>query len=517
MGIKITSNFERNASGDTYSLMDILTVKGGFSSFANMATLNSGLPLPVRTDNMVVYTADNQSFYELTTNPSTDVTTPSDWTILTVGVSGGVTIKGTAWDASANTGPVLNDNSGTAGDFHICGTAGTVNDANIAAANGETFVVGDWIIFDGTNWRRLAQSGNAGDWNTLANKPATYPPDVHTHTIADLDAAAQALINGKEDLTNKVQTLTDVNANKTSTSMYPSLNALVDYIAQEITAAGTGGGGTTDHNLLTTLQGGDTNEYYHFDASQHSKLLALIYTAPTIRFNGSTALKLASTVETGNNITVSTTITPTFTELANITPATTWEKKETQAGSFGATSTTAPTFTSAYSGVPGNGITKVSEGRIYEVTSSGSGNVLVSPTVYTYVQTMYRVYYFMADSATDFTDPGNTAALQNFLNTTKGNSNVPNQVYHELRSAKKTGKVTFTEPGTSPVHIYTVHPDSYGTQVFDNATFPGNNYTTVSSTFSYNNNGTATTYRITRLSGTSAPLAINGSIEINFK
>jgi hypothetical protein len=519
MSIKITSDFARNSASDTYSLMDILTVKGGFSSFPDSASLWTGLPKPVRSDNMLAYTADNRSFYELINNPNANVTTASDWDILTIGVAGGVNIQGVLWNASANTGPVLNDNTGTSGHFYICATAGTVSDVNIAAANGTTFVVGDWIMFDGTSWRKLAQSGNAGNWNTLANKPSTFSPSIHTHSISEV-INLQTDLNSKETLLNKIQTLTSLNANKTSTAMYASLNALVDYIAQEITAAGTGGSGTTDHELLTNLNGGITNEHYHFSAAQHTKLLKLIYTAPTIRFNGTTALKMGNnngtaTEEVGESFTINKSITSTFTELLNITPAATWELELTPAAGFNALNTTSSGFISAYVNTPiGSGIHKISQGRIRELTSSGTNNVLVAPTVYTYVQTMHKIFYFIYDSSVDFLISANNGTLQTHLNTIKSNNNVSDVQYHQLRAGKFTGNLTFDEPGISPVYMYMVAPDSYGSNGFAPQAFPSSPIPVASSTFTYVNGGASTTYKIQRLNGTPPELGQSGKIDL---
>ena len=496
MSIKITSDFARNSGADTYSLMNILTVKGGFSSFANLATVYTGLPKPVRSNNMLVYTADNKSFYELINNPLSDVTTASDWDLLTVGVSGGVTNIGVTWTAS-NTSPVLNDNSGTNGNFHICSVAGTVADANLAAINGSTIVVGDWIIYDGTNWRQLSQSGNAGDWNTLANKPSTFPATAHVHPISEI-TNLQITLGAKEEVINKIQTLTNVNSNTTSTLSYPSIKAMVDYIAQQL--VGISSGGVTDHEALTGLLGGASNDHYHFNASQHAKLLVLIYTAPTIRFNGSTAVKLASTKEVGDAFaSINTAISVTFTEVANITPANTWQLKSDQLSTFISTNVSAASFNSVYNGTPtGAGIHVISEGRISEITSSGLATSLVSPTAYTYIQTMYRVFYFMYDEATDLTLSSNAGALQTQLDSMK-TSNVPNQKYSELRTYKKTGNVSWKEPGNSNVYLYMVHPDSYGTSIIAPQAFPTSLMATTASTFTYINNGTNTTYRITRV------------------
>lgn len=56
--------------------------------------------------------------------------------------------------------------------------------------------------------------------------------------------------------------------------------------------ASGGGGGTIDHNSLATLQGGQSNQYYHFNSAEHTALQAV--TA------GTAALTVASLTATGN-------------------------------------------------------------------------------------------------------------------------------------------------------------------------------------------------------------------------
>lgn len=63
-------------------------------------------------------------------------------------VVGGLSYLGT-WNASTNT-PTIISGVGTLGEFYRVGTSGTTNIDGIT-----DWVVGDWIIFDGTAWQKL--------------------------------------------------------------------------------------------------------------------------------------------------------------------------------------------------------------------------------------------------------------------------------------------------------------------------------------------------------------------------
>ncbi len=45
-------------------------------------------------------------------------------------------------------------------------------------------------------------------------------------------------------------------------------------LAQVLSSFG-GGSGSADHNMLSNLQGGTTNQYYHLSAAQHAAVIAL--------------------------------------------------------------------------------------------------------------------------------------------------------------------------------------------------------------------------------------------------
>ncbi len=75
-----------------------------------------------------------------------------------------VTYLGT-WNASTNT-PTLANGTGDIGDLYICNVAGTVN----FGAGPITFAVGDWVIYNGSQWQK-----SAGSSGTVTSVAMTVP------------------------------------------------------------------------------------------------------------------------------------------------------------------------------------------------------------------------------------------------------------------------------------------------------------------------------------------------------
>jgi len=87
-----------------------------------------------------------------------------------------VTYLGT-WNASTNT-PTLTNGVGDVGDLYICNVAGTVN----FGAGPITFAVGDWVIYNGSQWQKSAGASGtvtsvavteSGDALTITGSPIT--------------------------------------------------------------------------------------------------------------------------------------------------------------------------------------------------------------------------------------------------------------------------------------------------------------------------------------------------------
>ena len=87
-----------------------------------------------------------------------------------------VTYLGT-WNAATNT-PTLTNGVGDVGDLYICNVAGTVN----FGAGPITFAVGDWVIYNGSQWQKSAGASGtvtsvavteSGDALTITGSPIT--------------------------------------------------------------------------------------------------------------------------------------------------------------------------------------------------------------------------------------------------------------------------------------------------------------------------------------------------------
>ena len=74
------------------------------------------------------------------------------------------------------------------------------------------------------------------DWNAISgdaqilNKPASFPPSTHTHTISEV-INLQNELNSKENISNKVNTISG-----NSSTEYPTEKAVVDYVSSQIGA-----------------------------------------------------------------------------------------------------------------------------------------------------------------------------------------------------------------------------------------------------------------------------------------
>jgi hypothetical protein len=133
---------------------------------------------------------------DLLSGPSTTVASK----YLPASLGGALTYQGT-WNANTNT-PTLTSGTGTKGYYYVVSVAGSTNLDGISVWN-----VGDWAIFDGTEWGKLTNSSSAvtsvngltgavtlnasnlsgfatvatsGSYNDLSNKPTPYSLPVAT-------------------------------------------------------------------------------------------------------------------------------------------------------------------------------------------------------------------------------------------------------------------------------------------------------------------------------------------------
>jgi len=112
-----------------------------------------------------------------------------------------VTYLGT-WNAATNT-PTLANGTGDVGDLYICNVAGTVN----FGAGPITFAVGDWVIYNGSQWQKsagssgtvtsVAVSSTGNDAISITGSPITTSGTIN---IGFTGTSAQ-YVNGAGDLT----------------------------------------------------------------------------------------------------------------------------------------------------------------------------------------------------------------------------------------------------------------------------------------------------------------------------
>ena len=94
--------------------------------------------------------------------------------IISTSVTGSVVFKGT-WNASTNT-PTLSSGTGTTGWQYAVSVAGTRN----LGGGSQTYNVGDFIIYDGTNWIDISGNSGVTTFNTRAGAVTLTSGDVTT-------------------------------------------------------------------------------------------------------------------------------------------------------------------------------------------------------------------------------------------------------------------------------------------------------------------------------------------------
>jgi hypothetical protein len=175
----------------------LIPTAAGLSVAANGTLTNTGaLSVNSRTGAITLTASDVGLPTDLLSGPSTTVASK----YLPASLGGALTYQ-TTWNASTNT-PALASGTGTKGFYYVVSVAGTTNLDGIS-----TWGVGDWAIFDGTAWGRLANSSSAvtsvnsktgavtltavditgfaavatsGNYNDLSNKPTPYSLPVAT-------------------------------------------------------------------------------------------------------------------------------------------------------------------------------------------------------------------------------------------------------------------------------------------------------------------------------------------------
>ena len=190
MGVKVTGPIVRKAASDTYPTHENRAALEGFYVVDDIAGRNA-IPNDVRGTKCCAFVIDsdgagNPNIYII--DDTTNITDDANWALFQSAViSGGLSYQG-QWDASTNT-PALADGGGTAGYFYVASASGSVD----FGSGSISFNIGDWVIYDSGVWSKLTQSGATNDWNTMVNKPSTFPPSSHAHIISDVTGLQLAL------------------------------------------------------------------------------------------------------------------------------------------------------------------------------------------------------------------------------------------------------------------------------------------------------------------------------------
>lgn len=123
---------------DLAERIKVITNGGGTSQ----SVLDTLTDLQNQIDNLIPSQTGNSGKY-LTTDG-----TSLSWASI---AGGGLNYKGT-WNASTNT-PTITSSVGTSGDYYVVSVSGSTNIDGIT-----DWVVGDWIIYNGTFWQKIDQS-----------------------------------------------------------------------------------------------------------------------------------------------------------------------------------------------------------------------------------------------------------------------------------------------------------------------------------------------------------------------
>lgn len=150
-------------------------------------------------------------------------------------------------------------------------------------------LAGGYIRSDGTAWVRV--SGVA--WGDLTGVPATFPPSAHSHAISDV-TGLQTALDGKSAVghTHTAANVTDFAEavdDRVAALLVAGANVTLTYddVLNTLTIASTGSGGVTDHGALTGLADDDHTQY-HTDARGDARYSQLGHTHSYLPLSGGT-------------------------------------------------------------------------------------------------------------------------------------------------------------------------------------------------------------------------------------
>jgi hypothetical protein len=246
--ISLSSGIELNVgevvAPDLAESIKVITNGGGTSQ----SVLDTLASLQTQIDTLIPSQTGNSGKF-LTTNG-----TATSW----ASVAGGLSYQGT-WNATTNT-PTLASSTGTNGYYYIVATAGSTNLDGIT-----DWQIGDWLLFNGTNWQKIDQSNLVTSVNgqTGAVSVGTVTSVAATAGTGISISGSPITSSGTLTITNSApdQTVALTGAGTTSISgTYPNFTITSnDAYVGTVTSVGiTAGTGITVSNSPITSSGSMT-------------------------------------------------------------------------------------------------------------------------------------------------------------------------------------------------------------------------------------------------------------------
>ena len=170
-GTTITINNGVISAASAYTLPTATTsTLGGVKVDGTSITINNGVISGANTYSLPVATTSVLGGVKV---DGTSITINGSG-VISAGVTGSVVFKG-AWNASTNT-PTLASGSGTTGWQYTVSVTGTRDLGN----GSKTYTVGDYVIYDGTNWISIVSNSGVTTFNARAGAVTLTSNDVTT-------------------------------------------------------------------------------------------------------------------------------------------------------------------------------------------------------------------------------------------------------------------------------------------------------------------------------------------------
>lgn len=229
MGIPITGRITTVGQPDIFATQDANRGALGFHSVNSLAERNA-IPIDRRKG---TYEADGANvtpkpffvcvrdgaevkLYWLKNEPGTDATTDTDWEEFVATVE-----EPFQGFFNPNFDSFFVDGVGVKGHYWIANDVGSYQAG--VGADVISYAQYDKALYDGAEWQKAGGGTVVADWNTMTNKPASFPPAGHTHEQSEVNDLVT-------DLANKVDWNTQVEHTLSgSPSFVPASDAVSNY------------------------------------------------------------------------------------------------------------------------------------------------------------------------------------------------------------------------------------------------------------------------------------------------